>query len=101
MTYTLFNLAFVTVCCAVAAFRLRSGGWRRAIQTAAFVTALAYPWDYFAGSLRVWTYENPGLRLRGVPLNDLVFIFFGTILAASVLARRVLGSDANADAKDC
>lgn len=86
-TYGWFNIVFACVCSIASAFflRRRRQAWHRAIRTAAFVTLLAYPWDYFAGSLGAWTYENPGVRLFNVPLNDLVFIFFATVLTTAVL----------------
>ena len=101
-TYSWFNVVFASICIIASVFFLwRRREWQRAIRTAAFVTTLAYPWDYFAGSLGAWTYENPGARLFGVPVNDLVFIFFATILTTAVLANgRVIRRDAEADAED-
>lgn len=101
-TYSWFNVVFASICIIASKFFLRRReDWQRAIRTAAFVTVLAYPWDYFAGSLGAWTYENPGARLFSVPINDLVFIFFATILTTAVLANgRVVRRHTEADAKD-
>lgn len=101
--YSWFNVVFAAICLIASTFFLRSNEeWQRAIRTAAFVTMLAYPWDYFAGSLGAWTYESPGTRLFSVPVNDLLFIFFATILTTGVLANwRIVRGDAKADTEDC
>ena len=101
-TYSWFNVVFASVCCAASMlFLRRRDEWHRAIRTASFVTALAYPWDYFAASLGAWTYEQPGPRLFRVPINDLIFIFFATVLTTAVLAnRRVVRRDTHADAEN-
>ena len=99
--YTTFNCAFAVVCIAVSSFFLRSTSrWLESLQVAAFVTALSYPWDFFAASMGAWTYHDPGPRLLGVPANDFVFIFFGTVLASAVLPDTVLGRNSKPDSED-
>jgi lycopene cyclase domain-containing protein len=50
------------------------------------MTMMVYPWDFFAIHHRAWAYpDDPGIRLYGVPVNDLIFTWLCTTLAASVL----------------
>jgi len=87
--YVLFNLVFGAVVSLTVAFAVRSR--RRLmtlIQTAIYVTLVAYPWDHFAIVSGAWTYENPGPLLFRVPINDMVFIFLGSLFSAVVLSER-------------
>ena len=55
-------------------------------RVALLLTLIGYLWDFFAIQLGVWAYpRDPGWRIHGVPLNDLVFIWLCTYLACSVL----------------
>jgi lycopene cyclase domain-containing protein len=50
------------------------------------MTMMVYPWDFFAIHHNVWAYPNdPGIKLYDVPVNDLIFTWLCTALAASVL----------------
>lgn len=86
-TYTLFNCCLAVLVVIAAPLLVRSRAQLRAVvQTAAFVTLLAYPWDFFAVELGVWTYGEAGILLHGVPLNDSVFIFLCMFVSAAVFS---------------
>ncbi len=88
--YLRFNLvlavAFAIVCIVLGKavrFRQRVG---ISARVATLVTALGYPWDFFAGYLHAWGYPtDPGPRLYGVPANDLLFMWLCTYLACNIL----------------
>ena len=55
-------------------------------RIAFLVTLIGFPWDFFAIQVGVWRYpSDPGLKIHGVPLNDLVFMWLCTHLACSFL----------------
>lgn len=84
--YTSFNIAFVAFVGAVCVLsRSPAARVKVALQVAAIVTLLAYPWDFFAVQLGAWGYTAPGPRFFGVPFNDLVFIFAGSLLSTVLL----------------
>lgn len=85
-TYSMFNIAFVAFA-GVVCLLSRSPAVRvkAALQVAAIVTLLAYPWDFFAVQLGAWGYTASGPRFFGVPINDLVFIFAGSLLSTVLL----------------
>jgi lycopene cyclase domain-containing protein len=87
--YVLFNLVFGAVVSLTVAFAAMN---RRhlvtLLQTAIYVTLVAYPWDHFAIVSGAWTYENPGPLLFRVPINDIVFIFLGSLFSSVVLSER-------------
>lgn len=86
--YVFFNIVFAAIVVASLPLFIRSAARLRIVlQTATYVTVLAFPWDHFAITLGAWTYSNPGLRLFDVPINDLIFIFVGSLFSAAVLDR--------------
>lgn len=84
--YTLFNVG-LGVCVAISSsYLLRQGRFHLlAARIGLLLVLIAYPWDFFAIKLSVWTYSAPGPRLFSVPLNDLIFIFLCTYLTVTVL----------------
>lgn len=98
--FAAFNVVFtIAVAIALAAVLRSRRELRVTLQVAVYVTALAYPWDFFAITLGAWTYGDPGPRLFGVPINDLIFIFGASALSAGVFVRAILRRDANAEPK--
>jgi lycopene cyclase domain-containing protein len=93
--YTAFDLVVAGLAVGIASLEIRSA--RRLIavaQTAAFVVLAGFPWDHFAITCGAWTYSDPGPRIFLVPINDLVFIFFASVLSATVLSSpRLFGPD--------
>lgn len=55
------------------------------LRVSAFVTLLAFPWDFLAIQFRAWDYTDPGLRLFGVPVNDVIFMFLCSLLTTGTL----------------
>jgi lycopene cyclase domain-containing protein len=59
---------------------------RVSVRIATLMMMLVYPWDFFAIQLHSWGYpHDPGVRLYGVPFNDLVFTWLCSVLGASIL----------------
>jgi len=100
----IFNLVFGLLTLLTVTVAVRSG--RRVmtlIQTALYVTLVAYPWDHFAITSGAWTYGDPGPLLYRVPLNDMVFIFLGSLFSAVILGQGkpiAIGREAEAEPKD-
>jgi len=93
--YTLYNLALAILvlpaCYWLVGSHQRGRLILRLTRIAFLMTLMAYPWDFFAISLRAWRYpQHPGVNLYGVPLNDLFFMWVCTQLTCSILifARR-------------
>lgn len=88
--YSLFNVALSAIILPISLW-LNERRWKLIGITARISTLMVlfvYPWDFFAIHLHVWDYpHDPGLRLYEVPLNDLMFTWLCTQLAASVLFR--------------
>ena len=88
--YYLFNLilALITLPACYVLNERRWANFAVTTRIAVLMIVFVYPWDFFAISLRSWGYpHDPGFRLYGVPLNDLVFTWICTQLGASVLFR--------------
>lgn len=74
----------------------------QAARIALLITVLAYPWDFFAIHLNVWTYpRDPGPRLHTVPLNDLVFMWLCSLLACSLIITLTDGNDGSQRNSEC
>lgn len=89
-TYIVFNLVLAAIMIpAASCFVGRQDHWKKlgiSARVACLMALTVYPWDFFAIHLNAWSYPNdPGLRLYDVPINDLVFTWLCTYLAASVL----------------
>jgi len=86
-TYTAFNTVFLILVTGALSFFVRSRAQLGVVvQTAAYITVLSFPWDHFAIIHGAWSYTTPGVRLFEVPLNDMFFIFTGSLLSAGVLS---------------
>lgn len=88
--YVVFNVTLAVVTSIICAILGRAGRFRRwagtSARAATLVTALGFPWDFFAGYLHAWNYpRDPGMRLYGVPINDLIFMWICTYLACNIL----------------
>lgn len=88
--YSVYNFAFGVFTLCVSYWLVGTRNRRRnlliAARVALLLTVLYYPWDFFAIRLGVWTYpKHPGLRVHGVPLNDLIFIWLCSYLTCAVL----------------
>ncbi len=99
-TYTQYNLILTALILPLSYALLRPPTRTTDMLTSARIGCLmilcAYPWDYFAITLGVWTYpRDPGQRLYGVPINDLSFIWLCTYLTCCALR-----SAARADARN-
>ena len=91
-SYVWFNIVFsiFAAITSMASARTRSD-LLRYMRVGLIITLIGYPWDFLAISLGVWVYpQDPGMRLYGVPLNDLWFMFAASLFAASFLDRTVL-----------
>jgi lycopene cyclase domain-containing protein len=85
-TYAEFHVVFAIIVGLSLRLLIRSSAQLWVIlQTAAYVTVIAFPWDHFAIAHGAWTYPDPGLRLFDVPLNDMVFIFIGSAFSGAIL----------------
>lgn len=92
--YSWFNLVLAAILVPLSLSRLRTAAQRGiAFRTAAVMTLVALPWDFVAIHLQVWTYRDPGFRIYGVPLNDLVFIFLCTLFSATLLIAKSRAND--------
>lgn len=88
--YSLFNISLaigvLPTCWWLLRSRSQAASWSRVARVATLLVLIAYPWDFFAIQLGVWTYPNdPGPRIYTVPINDLVFIWLCTCLTSSIL----------------
>jgi lycopene cyclase domain-containing protein len=89
--YTLYNVVWGLCVLVGSCWLLRDAPDRRrdvgrGARVALIMTLLGYPWDFFAIQRGVWAYpRDPGWRLHGVPLNDLVFMWLCTYFACCVL----------------
>lgn len=88
--YYAYNVVLAIIILPVC-FWLNEGRWmhiRVTTRIAVLMAVFVYPWDFFAIHLHAWDYpHDPGLRLYGVPLNDLAFTWLCTQLGASLLFR--------------
>lgn len=89
-TYTLYNLCLVLVVVGGALMLVhiptRFRHLVRCARIATLVAIFSFPWDYFAIGTGVWSYpENPGPRLYGVPVNDMIFLWLCTFFTTSYL----------------
>ena len=99
-TYTIYNIALALIVFPtsywLAERRRRLHNLRIAARIALLMVCIVYPWDFFAIHMDAWTHPtDPGLRIYDVPVNDLIFTWLCTLLAASVLLaanRRRAGS---------
>jgi hypothetical protein len=91
-TYTIYNISVALLVAPVPFAVPRMHRWRSiavAARLAIVITLLAFPWDFFALQMGAWAHPtDPGPRIHGVPLNDLLFIwlasyFTGIMLMAS------------------
>jgi len=85
--YTVYNL-FVVLLTVIVMVRFCRDLRDALIMTriAIIITSLATPWDFFAINYGVWIYPNdPGPLIFQVPVNDLIFIFFTTLLGCTIL----------------
>jgi lycopene cyclase domain-containing protein len=88
--YTAYNLVLAGISLPVSFWLAGAPSrWQtvsRSARIATLLTMLAFPWDFFAIHLNVWRYPlDPGVRIHGVPLNDLIFMWLCTNLACSVI----------------
>jgi len=88
--YTIYNFCLalgVLAAVALVAPRPLSMHWfSKSARAALLLTVFAYPWDFFAISVGVWSYpQDPGFMVFGVPLNDLVFMWLCTFLSVNLL----------------
>ena len=87
--YLFFNAFLGLVALIVAIFCIQSlEQLKKVISIALIAVALGFPWDFFAISIKAWGHVDPGPRLLGVPINDLILIFFMTSITASLLIAR-------------
>lgn len=100
--YVVFNIVFGAIVAASMPFLIRSSAQLRiALLTAAYVTVFAFPWDHFAITHGAWTYPNPGPRLFDVPVNDIIFIFVGSLFSAAILdSRGRIGAEPQSQSED-
>lgn len=106
--YSVYNLVLATAVLPVAFVLVGPSARFRHLRLSArigiLLVSVSYPWDFFAIHLGVWKYpSDPGLRIYGVPLNDLIFMWLCTYLACSVLIAidsRNGGSEGYSERKD-
>lgn len=89
-TYITYNAVLAAIIVPIGYLLLKSRGRHgdlgAAVRVSVLMTLIGYPWDYFAIQLGVWDHpHDPGFRLHGVPLNDLVFMWLCSFLTCSVL----------------
>jgi|GEM_PF-3314343 len=98
--FTIFNVIFTAIVAITLTILLRDRReLRLTLQVSLYVTALSYPWDFFAITIGAWSYTSPGPRIFSVPINDLLFIFSASAFSAGVFARAVLCRDAKTEAE--
>gem|GEM_PF-5905109 len=88
--YTAYNLVLAALILPIsfwlAGLRDRRHNLLLSARIAFLVTLIGFPWDFFAIHVGVWRYPgDPGVRIYGVPLNDLIFMWLCTHLACSFL----------------
>lgn len=84
--YTLFNLVLGFLVLVVCTCLTRKPAFHRlAGRISVMMVIIAFPWDFFAVTMGVWVYSDPGPLLFTVPVNDSAFIFICTYLAVIVL----------------
>lgn len=57
------------------------------LRTSICVTIICLPWDFFGIKYATWSYEDPGLLVFDVPLNDLIFIFYCSFFTTAFLTQ--------------
>ena len=97
MTYAGFLLLFVVPPLVLAALCcrgvMRHGGWRPIAALLAIVYATATPWDSVAVARGLWGFDPQriiGIRLFGLPIEELSFFGLQTLLT-SIWVRHRLG----------
>jgi len=83
--YTKFNIAFgvLTLITALCSSQRKT---KLLLKVSLLMSFLSFPWNYFAVSEKVWIHPvDPGLRIYGVPLNDIILVFSCTFLASNLL----------------
>ena len=100
MTYGGFLLLFVVPPLVLTALRcrgaLRRGGWRPIAALLAIVYATATPWDSAAVARGLWGFDPQrilGVRLFGLPIEELSFFGLQTLIT-SIWVRHRLGGAA-------
>jgi lycopene cyclase domain-containing protein len=88
--YTAYNLGLALLILPLSYWLGRRSDRRRnfflSARIASLVSLIGFPWDFFAIQVGVWRYpSDPGLKIHGVPVNDLVFMWLCTYLACSLL----------------
>jgi len=88
--YVVYNVALMAFILPISYWLAGTKNRKRNLMLSArvafLVTLISYPWDFFAIHLGIWRYpHDPGLRIYGVPVNDLVFIYFCSLLTCSLL----------------
>jgi lycopene cyclase domain-containing protein len=64
--------------------------WKKrvlAVRVSTLMACIVYPWDFVSIQLGLWEYgDYVGVRLFGVPINDLVLTWLCSLLTTSALA---------------
>jgi hypothetical protein len=106
--YTIFNLVLAAILIPTSIYLLNQASCLRKFKVAHRIAAklalFAYSWDFFAIQLGAWRYpKDPGPKLYGVPLNDLVLIWicsqFSVALFIVIIERQRL-RDGQPERKD-
>ncbi len=86
--YIVFNVGMLLITILMSIFFVKSKKqFIICLKVSIIITVIGLPWDFFAIAHGVWTYpEHPGVRLLGVPINDLVFIFLCSFISCSIIS---------------
>lgn len=85
--YLILNSLIAVAAAAALIYLVRRGDVVRVITYAGIVTAYSLPWDYFAIQRGAWHYPAGYLLIFSVPLNDIIFIFFASLLTITLILR--------------
>ena len=99
MTYAGFLALFVVPPLVAAALlcrgALRDGGWKPIAALLAIVYVTTTPWDSAAVAQGLWGFDPGrilGVRLLGLPVEELAFFGLQTLLTSIWVRHRLLGS---------
>ncbi len=58
------------------------------LKTSLLLGLLSHPFNYLCIQLSAWDHTDPGPLLFGVPINDLIFIFYISFFASALFSRQ-------------
>lgn len=93
--YHIINSVIATAAILLLRWLGRRGSRSRTVVYAAIVTTYSIPWDYVAITYGSWYYPDGYKRLLAVPINDVVFVFFASLLTVTLIMRFVVRSSSN------